>query len=29
MESALKLQVPLKVALKKGKTWGTMETVSI
>jgi DNA polymerase I len=29
METALKLLVPLKVALKKGKTWGTMETVSI
>lgn len=25
METALKLNVPLKVILKKGKTWGTME----
>ncbi|HLP61279.1 MAG TPA: DNA polymerase I [Candidatus Deferrimicrobium sp.] len=29
MESALELIVPLKVTLKKGKTWGTMEDVKI
>jgi DNA polymerase-1 len=27
MEHALTLKVPLKVDLKKGKTWGTMETI--
>ncbi|MCP4154273.1 MAG: DNA polymerase I [bacterium] len=27
MENALTLKVPLKVVLKKGKTWGTMEEV--
>jgi DNA polymerase-1 len=27
MENAVKLNVPLKVTLKKGKTWGTMEDV--
>ena len=25
MENAIQLKVPLKVTLKKGKTWGTME----
>ncbi|MCU0288300.1 MAG: DNA polymerase, partial [Acidobacteria bacterium] len=29
METALELIVPLKVTLKKGKTWGTMEDVNI
>jgi len=27
MENAVQLQVPLKVTLKKGKTWGTMESI--
>ena len=27
MENAIKLDVPLKVVLKKGHTWGTMEEV--
>ncbi|MCP5103085.1 MAG: DNA polymerase I, partial [bacterium] len=27
MENALKLAVPIKVVLKKGKTWGTMEEI--
>jgi DNA polymerase-1 len=29
MENAVKLNVPLKVVLKKGKTWGTMEVVKV
>lgn len=29
MENALKLNVPLKVTLKKGKTWGAMEDVRV
>lgn len=28
MENAVKLNVPLKVVLKKGRTWGTMEEIS-
>jgi DNA polymerase-1 len=29
MENAVALEVPLKVALKKGKTWGTMDSVEV
>ena len=29
MENAFRLNVPLKVILKKGKTWGTMEEVNV
>ena len=29
MENAVELKVPLKVALKKGKTWGTMEKIPV
>jgi DNA polymerase-1 len=28
MENAVKLNVPLKVVLKKGRTWGTMEEIN-